>query len=370
MKIYSAVILGFLASIVVVFHFRASHYFATMPYQMEQREILPLPAEHAGFPYNPLSTSRWGGGGPNERESSAEAHHLPTNIEQEKMQRGVEDAKFEPILRAPHSHCSEHYTNGDWSDNVTWTPRNVPSRGCPPFRHFSQDGALECLQDMKILLIGNSNTRALYTAMEAVLRNQGVRSRLEAKQLCDNSKYNHSCWQTIKLKGKSVHMHYWGYIQDLYHPELDKKTQDQKDYDIILMNSGVNVIQAQPEERWSREHRNNIPKLHMFAKSFKKGSKFIWHSTTRLCESQPHFRRYRYQPKFWRQRKLQEMNAEIDRSNAFLRKNLIKDVVAFVDGAGMVDYTHGKKICPWYDDPLHHKFLDLKLVDVILNIIC
>ena len=206
--------------------------------------------------------------------------------------------------------------------------------------------------------------------MEAVLRNAGVMNRLAAKQLCDNSKHNHSCWQTITLLGHGpVHLHYWGYIADIYHPELDKKTHDQKDYDIIIINSGANVIQALPEEQWSAHHRSNLPKLHNFAKTFKKG-KVVWHTTTRLCDAQPHFKRYRYQPKYWRHRTLTEMNAEISRSNDILRNGLQKDVVAFLDGAAMVGPSHGAQICPWYDDPLHHKFLDLKLVNVLLNGLC
>eukprot|EP00759_Apiculatamorpha_spiralis_P008176 PhF_6_TR15097/c0_g1_i1/m.23757 len=253
------------------------------------------------------------------------------------------DDLFRPY--APHFQCLPLYSKqGRWVSNRTggWIPSPSQQQQppeCPKYRNFSQHDALKCLQGKKILLIGNSNTRAMYTAMEAVLKAAPVLGRLAAKQMCDNSKRNHSCGQMVDIPPyKPIEMFYWGYIQDLHHAELDVKTAHQKHFDLVIMNTGANVIQALPEERWSRDHKANLPKLIRFAKSFPQAT-FLWHTTTRICEAQPHFRRYKYKPQYWRHRQLHEMNAEIMRSNGFVEKALLglgDKTIGVLDGAGMV----------------------------------
>uniref|UniRef100_A0A7S1M3A4 Uncharacterized protein n=1 Tax=Neobodo designis TaxID=312471 RepID=A0A7S1M3A4_NEODS len=256
------------------------------------------------------------------------------------------------------------------------------------FKRFTRAEAHQCLAGKYVLFYGNSNTRTLYTALEALLRGTRQVGRVLAKQRCDNSKKNHSCSVTIAAPpgqstmtaAKPVRLFYWGYVKDFYSPTLAEKMKKQFDTaDIVVGNAGVNVIQGTPDGQWENGYSDaNAEKLQRFLGSFPKASSNVWwHTTTRLCEHQPHFTRYKYNPKYWSGRSLASMNAAVAKSNDLATQRLgamKQPPVGVVDGAALVSAERGKQsgveLCPHYDDPLHHRFLDRELVQIFLNAWC
>ena len=275
------------------------------------------------------------------------------------------------------------------------------------FHHYTQHEALTCLQGKYVLFYGNSNTRTLFTALEALLKNSSMMSRLAAKQKCDNSKYNHSCWTRVEgiprelsahrhrssrieeggadrapAEGPTpyapIHLFYWGYVHEIYHPSMEAKMESQKAIaDVVIGNSGLNVMQKLPDGVWEKAQRKALPLLNRFARSFtKEGSVFYWHTTTPLCENQPHFRRYKYHPKFWSGRSLATMNRAVMRHNEIIRHGLeLSARVRLLDGAETVKGLVGEQravglLCPHFEDPLHHRFLDREIVQLFLNDHC
>jgi hypothetical protein len=257
------------------------------------------------------------------------------------------------------------------------------------FKRFSRTEAHQCLAGKYVLFYGNSNTRTLYTALEALLRGTRQVGRVLAKQRCDNSKKNHSCAVTVEAPAQDgggsvspapVRLFYWGYVKDFFSTALADKMKKQFGMaDIVVGNSGVNVIQGTPDGQWEAGYSDaQSEKLQRFYGSFTKpGSSIWWHTTTRLCEHQKHFTKYKYNPKYWSGRSLPAMNAAVASSNALATKRLAemtKPQVGVVDGAALVSperaAASGLDICPHYDDPLHHRFLDRELVQIFLNAWC
>jgi hypothetical protein len=263
------------------------------------------------------------------------------------------------------------------------------------FRRFDRDAAHTCLSGKYLLFYGNSNTRTLFTAFEALLRGTRQVGRLLAKQRCDNSKRNHSCSTVVSpptaLEGttKPVELFYWGYVKDFYSETLDQKMigngqDDRADY--VIGNAGVNVIQGTPDGQWEKGYSEaRTEKLATFMRAFDKpGAQVWWHTTTRLCEHQPHFTRYKYEAKYWSGRSPAAMNSAIRKANelAVARLRSITSApsggsVGIVDGGALVEpdgaavrSAHRGGVCPHYDDPLHHRFLDRELVQIFLNAWC
>jgi hypothetical protein len=139
-----------------------------------------------------------------------------------------------------------------------------------------------CLSGKRVAFVGNSNTRTLFTRLEARLRDVAQMSRVSAKQRCDNSQSNHSCFTVVDppadLQSKAngaddtsaataaallpVTLDYWGYNADGYHPSLDEKFrgaycgEGKAKPDWIIINSGVNTIQVRgPAWRDGRAER-------------------------------------------------------------------------------------------------------------------
>jgi hypothetical protein len=274
-----------------------------------------------------------------------------------------------------------------------------------PVRRFTRAEALQCLAGKTVLFYGNSNTRTLYTALEALLKGAAQISRLMAKQLCDNSKRNHSCSCTVLPDGGAPEAHapiplfYWGYVKDVYNPLMDDKMKFQKHTaDIIVGNAGLNVMQLVKDGVWEKSLAAQLPKLSEFIDSFSKpGRQFFWQTTTRICEHQPHFKRFKYQDKFWLGRSLNKMNTAVEKSNEVMRQFVLsrregkagataaRRSARLLDGAVMIDRgngagaergeaspaaPHNAVLCPFYDDPLHHRFLDVEMVHVLLNSVC
>ena len=327
-------------------------------------------------------------------------------------------AKYLDLCAGIESKGTWSFPNGNRSLPPKWVPKDTAgSSSCRPFRRFSQIDAVRCLEGKFVLMYGNSNTRTLYTALEALLKDQEQISRLAAKQRCDNSKKNHSCWMTIEpnatlaqlkydammasgtvspeeaLQAKmllSTHrpivMFYWGYIKDIYDPSLESKMQHQRHADVVITNSQLNVVQATGSDKALVEgHKRAMPKFNQFAASFPKSVEhakmtghpsFFWHTTTPVCPNQKHFKRYRYQAKFWSGRTPSQTNAAIGDSNRYIIANVERTKIAVIDSAAMVDdIVHGgpqgeQLLCPHYDDPLHHRFLDSEIVQVFLNKYC
>lgn len=200
-------------------------------------------------------------------------------------------------------------SNPDHIEHVVhWAPHLQASRGCgvevlpsgagepspPPtdatmYRRFTQREALRCLANRTIVMFGNSNTRTLFIALESLLRGTPMMSRTAAKQMCGNSRTNHSCWtsvhwsdgpdgtvtvaasqpQTDRGAASFVDLKYWGYTHGLYHEELDHKMAHEKaTADIVIGNSGLNSIQNYNDRVWAKEHAESIPKLRQFVRSF------------------------------------------------------------------------------------------------------
>ena len=314
-----------------------------------------------------------------------------------------------------------------------WHPLHTTTRRClareqsslRSWRRFTQKDALQCLEGKQLLFYGNSNTRTIYIALEALLRNKRMTSRVAAKQMCDNSKTNHSCWTTIEVEGyKPIRASYVSYVQDLFHDELDRKipVAKRKTFDLIVGNSGLNAIQNFDNKKVRDDHLTNVPKLRKFVASFSKivgddrderrqDPMFLWHATTPICPNQPHFKRYLYNAKHWRYRTVDQINEAVIMSNQIVfervfgvpfsgggtsRQPLPKDAPFTVDGLDIAvvdDWSmmtrrvaadgeglaagdgNEKKaaafdLCPFFEDPLHHRFLDREVVQNMLNMYC
>lgn len=284
---------------------------------------------------------------------------------------------------------------------------DVPHPELPrSFHRFDQTDALRCLSGKYVLLYGNSNTRTLYTALEALLRNTAQIGRVMAKQKCDNSKKNHSCAVVVEPPAhlvagaadgaalQPVRLFYWGYVKDIYHPELQAKmasrvaTREHQTSvaDYVVANAGINVIQGTPDGQWEKSHEAGLPKLRGFFDQFERPNVQVWwHTTTRVCEHQKHFTKYKYDPKYWSGRSLKAMNAAVSRANDLVLDGLAKEDVSrpssgaatrhrpvnVLDGARLVDGAErAAAVCPHYDDPLHHRFVDRELVQLLLNAWC
>jgi hypothetical protein len=250
------------------------------------------------------------------------------------------------------------------------------------FHRFGQLDALKCLAGKQILFYGNSNTRTLYIALEALLRGAKMTSRVAAKQICDNSKSNHSCWAEVSVDGyRPIVMHYVSFVDDLFHEKLPKRlsmipfVRDGKT-DMVVGNSGLNAIQLYDDAVFLRAHKQNAPKLVAFAETFfGPQATFVWHKTTPVCANQPHFRRYRYNAKHWRYRSLDQINRAVELSNEVVESALkpSRPRLLVIDDWSMLRHqTKGreKDLCPFFEDPLHHRFLDRELVQVLLNEVC
>jgi hypothetical protein len=197
--------------------------------------------------------------------------------------------------------------------------------------------------------------------------------------------------------------------------------------DVVIGNSGLNSIQLFDDSVWEKEHRANVPNLaelvadlvltrsHQQCNSSSAplagvaageskggGPVFVWHLTTPVCENQPHFRRYRYNAKHWRYRSITAINRAVETSNGFARHAMeqaaemiaskrasscggtmpYRSDILLLDGWSMVvggsTNSSGRlgaggwvrRLCPFYDDPLHHRFMDREMVQVLLNYIC
>lgn len=265
---------------------------------------------------------------------------------------------------------------------IHFAPNSSEATSCR-FKRFNSDAAWRCLAGKQILMYGNSNTRTLYIALEALLRNKPMTSRVAAKQLCDNSRTNHSCWATIEGRegGRSpIQMQYVSYTGDLYHDKLleDRLRQtpmvQRGSVDFIVGNSGLNMIQLQDDRILLENHKTNVPKLRRFVESLSNSSKkpiFVWHTTTPVCENQPHFKRYRYNAKHWRYRTLDQINAVIAKSNEIASRVFsvaMTTRVVVIDGWAMLMASAG--LCQYFEDPLHHRFLDREIVQIFLNEVC
>eukprot|EP01062_Namystynia_karyoxenos_P038182 TRINITY_DN27737_c0_g1_i1.p1 TRINITY_DN27737_c0_g1~~TRINITY_DN27737_c0_g1_i1.p1 ORF type:complete len:433 (+),score=91.02 TRINITY_DN27737_c0_g1_i1:85-1299(+) len=262
------------------------------------------------------------------------------------------------------------YRRGRWVGNLTWVPAAEP--GCP-YREYTQEMAFRCLQGKQVVLWGNSNTRAMYSALEGILKDKTITPRLEAKQACENNPKNHSCGQDVALPGyANVTLFYWGYVHDVWDRRLAPLFRWQRGPNVALVlgNAGPNTIQKHREDRWRRDHREQIPRLNAFLRdTFSPETARIWMTSTRICESQPHFKKYIYKPKFWLHRPLERMNAEIAGSNHMVLEGLDHSIpqLKVLHAAALVS---NPRICPYYDDPLHHKAVDRALAHVVLNMHC
>lgn len=278
---------------------------------------------------------------------------------------------------------------GEGSEHILhWLPDGDATCGDRVYRRFSQIDTLRCLSGKNVLFYGNSNTRTLFIALEALLRGAKMTSRVAAKQMCDNSKWNHSCWANVSIDSlddsdhfKPVVLHYVSYVDDLFHERLPKKLLEisfvkERRSDIVVGNSGLNMIQLQDDSAVLRAHRANAPKLELFSRTFfGPQSTFVWHKTTPVCANQPHFKRYRYNAKHWRYRSLEQINKIVASSNAVIDATLVakRPSLLILDDWSMIvnqSEEHRIDVCPYYEDPLHHRFLDRELVQVLLNEIC
>eukprot|EP00755_Sulcionema_specki_P014066 Sspe_Gene.55692::Locus_30628_Transcript_1_1_Confidence_1.000_Length_1204::g.55692::m.55692 len=258
------------------------------------------------------------------------------------------------------------YTDGVWVGNLTWHP--VTSARCP-YREFDQEQAFECLGGKLVVLFGKSNTRALYSALEGILKNKTITPRLEAKQACENNPKNHSCGMTVELPGyRPVNLFYWGYARDVWEPRLAQLFQYQRHADVVVGNAGADAIQKHREWVWKNDYKNKIPSLNrMWKDAFSPKTEIYWHTTTRICEAQKHFRRFTYKKSYWKGRTLEQMNTEIAASNQMVISMLDHNRVRILDTAGMAS---NPALCAYYDDPLHHKAVDRGIAQVLLNMHC
>jgi hypothetical protein len=305
---------------------------------------------------------------------------------------------------------------------IHWHPVATAARGCDPsdpsrevaYRRFSQLEALQCLQGSGVVMYGNSNTRTLFIALEALLKGVPMTSRVAAKQRCDNSRSNHSCWATVVIDGfPPIDLLYISYTNDPHDGALGRKILDWVDrrggvVDIVLGNSGLNAIQVYDDHVVWRRHKATGPKLVEFIRSLGnysatravRGTRgcapyaaptprpvFAWHLTTPTCANQPHFKRYRYNAKHWRFRTVPQINAAVARSNELVRQFLRQSQektdgsaakVSIVNAWGMMENWATRNgssrsrfdLCPYFEDPLHHRFMDREIVQLLLNQHC
>ena len=299
--------------------------------------------------------------------------------------RHLKEAKRLERLRCRFDH-------GRWVGNLTWVPTLSDAetrRGCV-YRTYSREDAFRCLGGTSIVLYGNSNVRALYSALEGVLKDRPTTPRLEAKQTCENNRHNHSCGMEVSFdvdytgdavaagaasaatQGRAtyqnVSLFYWGWVNGAWGERFGSMFQHQQRADLVIGNTGVNVIQKYTKAVWTAQLAKELPRYKTMAQqSWSPHTKLLWMTTTRICEAQPHFRRYTYHKKFWLHRPLDAMNGEIDLYNE-QHVRAMDPSVSLLDAAQLVKPSHG--ICPHYDDPLHHKAVDKVLANVVLNMYC
>ena len=280
------------------------------------------------------------------------------------------------IGTADRPKCS--YTDGKFVGNLTWVP--APSEGCY-YMQYTKEMAFKCLEGTQVVLYGNSNVRALYSALEGILKARATTPRLEAKQTCENNRKNHSCGMEVsyshnydnattnppiqKATYRNVSLYYWGWVNGAFSDKLPNLFEFQKNPSMVIGNTGVNVIQR--TKHWSGELAGQLPGYNRWiTKGFGKGTKLVWMSTTRICEAQPHYKRYAYKKSYWLHRPLDKMNAEIRKYNA-QHIQALDPSIALLDAATMCG---SPSLCPFNDDPLHHKAADKHIANVLLNMYC
>ena len=260
------------------------------------------------------------------------------------------------------------YTTGSWVGNLTWEP--VVPKGCS-YHQFTREKAFECLSGKQIVLIGNSNMRALYSALEGILKDKVITPRLEAKQSCENNQKNHSCGMTVSFNGyKNVRLWYWGYVKGVFNHRVNGFFKYEKNPDVVFINSGLNVIQKVKSKEWMRSVVSETPQLLNFIRdTFSNDQTNCYYmTTTRICEDQPHFKKYTYRPKYWLHRSLSSMNSEVSEHNKLVLKQLSDhQELTILDAA---ELASDRALCPFYDDPLHHKAVDKVIANIFLNNYC
>eukprot|EP01060_Flectonema_neradi_P028952 TRINITY_DN3909_c1_g1_i1.p1 TRINITY_DN3909_c1_g1~~TRINITY_DN3909_c1_g1_i1.p1 ORF type:complete len:347 (+),score=63.73 TRINITY_DN3909_c1_g1_i1:139-1179(+) len=259
------------------------------------------------------------------------------------------------------------YTSGEWVGNLTWVPS--VTEGCE-YKNYTQEMAFKCLAGKQLILIGNSNMRAMYSALEGVLKNKIITPRLEAKQTCENNQKNHSCGMTVSLPGyKDVRLWYWGYVKGVYNHRIPGFFKYEKSPHVVMINSGLNVIQKVKEKDWRKSVISEAPQLRSYIKdSFDADqTSWYWMTTTRICEDQPHFKKYLYKPKYWLHRSLSSMNSEVEGHNKLVLQQFSDSGLPVIDAAQLASPP---SLCPYYDDPLHHKSVDKVLATIFLNNYC
>ena len=230
-----------------------------------------------------------------------------------------------------------------------------------------------------------------------------------------------------------VTLKYFSYTKGLYDEELPRKLAQEegtehdggRPADVVIGNSGLNSIQNFDDRVWEREHEASVPKMSSFIESILRDPRrnksyegtarcdqynksessrpvFVWHLTTPVCENQPHFRRYRYNAKHWRYRSIETINKAVERSNAFATRSvnlaaesstqrggascggrvMVLDGWSMLAKSAMISAAGGsdssrrtrrdvmKDLCPYFDDPLHHRFMDREMVQLLLNKYC
>eukprot|EP01061_Rhynchopus_euleeides_P021572 TRINITY_DN35174_c0_g1_i2.p1 TRINITY_DN35174_c0_g1~~TRINITY_DN35174_c0_g1_i2.p1 ORF type:complete len:399 (+),score=94.31 TRINITY_DN35174_c0_g1_i2:78-1274(+) len=283
------------------------------------------------------------------------------------------------------------YAAGEFVGNLTWAPALTPEEraaGCY-YMQYDREMAFKCLEGSLVVLYGNSNVRALYSALEGVLKNRTITPRLEAKQTCENNQKNHSCGMSVAFAHdyrlgaegetavpqeqhqqqaqsyRNVSLYYWGWVKGAYADKLASLFKFQKHASLVLGNTGVNVIQK--SKRWDGSLERELPQYNRFmTEGFSPATELVWMSTTRICEAQPHYKKYAYKKSFWLGRSLRSMNGEIARYNK-QHAAALHPSVSFLDAAGIAG---NPALCPYYDDPLHHKAVDRNIANILLNMYC
>lgn len=228
---------------------------------------------------------------------------------------------------------------------------NLPSNkiSSPPSTTFSREDAVKCFRGKRLLFIGTSNTRTLMTNIQARLEGTEQMTRVTAKQLCDNSERNHTCF--VRLENSDVELHYWGYKEDLYHSSLKARIDSTYEprrmrrrtrttgrnsnnsnnnnkkipIDFVIMSTGINTIQIDANwnsggnsnrrkkmkqlQNWiasqwfpSSEEEHDQPQQQQQEESTTPSQplfQFIWHSVSPVCPNMPHFRKYRFRKSKW-----------------------------------------------------------------------
>lgn len=330
------------------------------------------------------------------RAMSLLAHHLTANAESAMRRRSEEQSS--PAVVQQRAHMS------------------------PPSTIFSQRATWKCLRGKALLFIGSSNTRTLMTNVQARLEGTSQMSRVAAKQLCDDSVNNHSCSVRVSAsrfnkrekhgddKGNAddddVRLHYIGYKNDLYDASLKSRvdsvffSSSSAMPDVVIMNTGINSIQKNPSWQLGREAK--MAALLKWIESLHKRKpcmQFVWHSTSTLCPNMPHFRRYKFKKGAWSGQTVDAVNAAVKQSNAqvvatqsggfsFSQHVRHIDVESLLDSkrfAAALGSSSSESFyaqfqarvkpetplhCRFFEDPLHHRFLDRATVDVLMTMIC